>query len=330
MPDEVKEAAPAADTTKDTTASTSEAVSVSEGNSAAGGADAGSAKATAEGQTLLSGGDKQEGDKQVQAPADWPEDWRQKLAGESKEDLKTLSRYGGPTGVWNAFKAMRAKMASGELKAVTEFPAEGDDKAKAEWRKANGIPETADGYEPKVDGLVFGDADKPMLDSFKAHAFGKNWTPAQFNEALGWYAAEQEQIKARRDEADATFRQEAEDKLRSEWGNEFRGNINAIKNVLASAPAEFGDRLMGARLADGRLFGDDPAALRWLASLAREINPAMTLVPNGSADIGKSIETELAEIRRISRETPDKLTPALEKRQTELIAAQMKLQSRAA
>jgi hypothetical protein len=80
------------------------------------------------------------------------------------------------------------------LKAVADFPANGDDKAKAEWRKERGIPDSAEGYEPKVEGLVFGEADKPMVDSFKQHAHSKNWTPDQFNEALGWYAAEQEAI----------------------------------------------------------------------------------------------------------------------------------------
>lgn len=264
------------------------------------------------------------------APADWPTDWREKLAGGDEKTLKQLQRYSAPADIWNKARALEQKVSSGELKANSPFPADGDDKAKTEWRKANGIPDKPEAYEPKVEGLVFGDADKAMLDSFKQHAHGKNWSPAQFNEALGWYAAEQAQIKARQDAADEAFRSEASDKLHGEWGPEYRPNINAIKNMLASAPDGFADNLLGARLADGKLLGDHPEALKWLASLSREINPAATLVPPGTTNAGKSVQDELNEIRRVSREEPHKLTPAMEARQIELIAVLDKINARAA
>lgn len=265
------------------------------------------------------------------APAKFPEDWRQQMADGDEAGVKLLTRYTSPNAFLAAHRALQAKMSSGEVKAVSEFPAGGDDAAKAEWRKQNGVPETKDGYEPKVEGLVFGEADKPMLDSFREYAFGKNYTPAQFNDALGWYAAEQESIKARQAEADDKFREASRDKLYSEWGaQDFRNNLNGVKNMLATAPEGFSDRLLGARLADGRLLGDDPAALKWLAGLSRELNPGATLVPPGTADVGKSIEGRLNEIRQMTRETPDKITPAIEAEQTRLIEALAKTRSRAA
>lgn len=301
-------------------------------------ADAGAGGAGKDGATLLAaGGDAGADAGKTNIPVEFPEDWRNKLAGDNAEAIKTLSRYTSPKAFFDAHMALRTKMSAGELKAVTPFPTDGDDAAKATWRKENGIPEKADGYEPKVDGLVFGDADKPMLDSFKAHAFGKNWSPAQFNEALGWYANEQQQIKARQDTADETFRSESKDSLYTEWGpQDFKANINAVKNLLSSAPTDFADRLLGARLAPaagesvGKLLGDDPGALKWLSSLAREMNPAATLVPPGTSDAGKSVQDELNEIRRVTRETPEKVTPAMEKRQTDLIAVMDKMKSRAA
>ncbi len=260
------------------------------------------------------------------------DDWREQLSGGNKDDLKTLNRYSSPAGVWNALKAMRAKMSAGELKAVSEFPADGDDAAKAKWRKDNGIPESAEAYEPKVDGLVFGDADKPMLDSFKAHAFTKNWTPAQFNEALQWYAAEQESAQSRVAEQDEQFRTEARDSLYAEWGpQDFRRNVNAVQNMFAAAPEGLRDRIFGARLADGRLAGDDPEFLKFFAQLARENNPAATLVP-ANADAAKSVSDELASIRKLRREDPDKYDQdkTLQARELELLSAQSKMKSRAA
>lgn len=302
------------------------------------GADAGAGKDAGAGggkdATLLAGaGDAGANADKANIPVEFPEDWREKLAGENKDDLKTLSRYTQPKALWDALKSMRTKLSAGELKAVSAFPAEGDDAAKATWRKENGIPDTAEAYEPKIEGLVFGDADKPMLESFKQHAHGKNWSPAQFNEALGWYAAEQQQIKARQDAADETFRGEARDALYAEWGpQDFKGNINAVKNLLSSAPTGFADRLLGARLADGKLLGDDPNALKWLSSLAREMNPAATLVPPGTSDAGKSVTAELEAIREKRRNDPagydaDKKTQA---RELELLEVVQKMKSRAA
>lgn len=285
----------------------------------------------ADGGTILATGDAAVDTTKANIPVEFPEDWREKLAGENKDDLKTLSRYTQPKALWDALKSMRTKLSAGELKAVSAFPAEGDDAAKLAWRKENGIPEKAEAYEPKVDGLVFGDADKPMLDSFKQHAHGKNWSPAQFNEALGWYANEQQQIKARQDAADETFRGEARDALYTEWGpQDFKANLNAVKNLLSSAPTGFADRLLGARLADGKLLGDDPNALKWLSSLAREMNPAATLVPPGTSDAGKSVTAELEAIREMRRSDPNKYDAdkKLQARELELLDVQLKMQKR--
>ena len=42
---------------------------------------------------------------------------------------------------------------------------------------------------------------------------------------------------------------------------------------------------MGGRTADGYRVGDDPHVLRWLAGLAREMNPAATLLPAGTVGV---------------------------------------------
>lgn len=266
------------------------------------------------------------------APADFPADWRTKLAGEDKSFLKRLDRFTSPAELAKSYRALEQRLSSGELKKA--LPENATAEELTTWRKENGVPEKVEDYkiEPPA-GFVFGDADKPMLDSFKTHAHGKNWTPGQLNQAVEWYAKEQEQIIARQAEKDDTFRQTARDSLYTEWGApDFRRNLNAINNLLATQPADFKDRLMGARLADGRLLGDDPAALKWLANLSREINPAATLVPVGTSDPGRSVDDRLAEIRKFRQENPDKYDAdkPMHAEELQLLVAQGKMKGRAA
>jgi hypothetical protein len=63
--------------------------------------------------------------------------------------------------------------------------------------------------------------------------------------------------------------------------------------LLDRAPAGVKDLLAGARLSDGTLLGSHAGALRWLSSLAREINPAATVVPGAGAGGAASIDDEI-------------------------------------
>jgi len=258
---------------------------------------AASAPAAASGTLIDAATTDDAADKPVAIPADWPADWRAKVAGDNKAALKTLDRFASPADMYKALEAARAKISSGEVKKA--LPDNPTDKELADWRKDNGVPEKPEEYKiepPK--GFVFGDADKPLLDTFTAHAHKANWSPKQLNEAVAWYVDQQETIRARQEESDSTFQQQAGDALRQEWGNDFRANINSVKNLLSGAPQGFTDRLFGGRMADGKKIGDDPEALKFLAGLAREINPAATLVP-ASGNPMRGIADRMAEIQKM-------------------------------
>lgn len=342
MPDDVRPDAQGNETTTTTTGAQAAPVSVSGATQAAsptpapaGGAGATPAtEAAASPQTLLSADGKD--DKAVAAPADWPDDWRQKLAGEDKALLKQLDRLGSPADLFKSYRALQQKISSGELKAAgTPYPEKGTDEEKAAWRKENGVPDKAEDYKiepPK--GFVFGDADKPSLESFQKYAHALNWTPAQLNQAVAWYASEQEQIIARQQQEDGAFRQKAEDDLRSEWGNNYRQNINAVQNLLSSAPTGLSDRLLSARLADGRLLGDDPVALKWLAGLSREVNPVATLSP-AVGDPSKTMTARKAELEALIKDRRSVYyrgndAAKLQTEYRDILAAEERMKSRAA
>ena len=247
--------------------------------------------------TLLSGADTA-ADKVAAAPADWPADWREKLAGDDKKALEQLKRYSAPTDMWAKTRSLEQKLSSGEYKRDVPKPEKPED-LKA-WRAERGIPETPDGYKIELpNGVILSESDKPVVDAFAAQMHEKNWDNAKVNEALSWYYAEQERQLAVRAEADGQFKQVAEDELRGEWGQEYRANMTAVKNLVAGMPEGVAANLLGGRTANGQRIGDSPAMIRWLAQISRELNPAATLLPNVGGDAGKSITDRIADIEKM-------------------------------
>lgn len=274
-------------------------------------------------------------DKQSAAPADFPEDWRQKLAGEDEKALKRLERFKSPKDVFTAYRALEAKMSSGEVKS--SLPDDASEEEIAAYRKDHGIPETPDGYlEALPSGVVVGDDDREMMNSFLEKVHAKNASPEFVSEAIDWYYQTQEESIAAQAEADKQRRQEAEEELRAEWGAEYRSNINSIKAFLETAPASedgtaLSELLLGARLADGTPLGDHPSALRWLAKLADEANPAGFVAPGVAGNQADTIESEITEIEktmRTNRKAYDK-DQKMQERYLQLLDARDKLKQRA-
>lgn len=231
-----------------------------------------------------------------EAPSDWVPDWREKMAAGDADELKALQRYKSPVDVNKARREAVKRISSGEMKA--KLAPDATPEQLTAWRKDNGIPEKAEGYLEKLpDGLVIGDADKPMLASYLEKVHGKNASPEVVAETLNWYYGEQERLAAEQVKADKEYQKVSTDALREEWGPEFRANINSINAFLDTAPATddgkpLRDLLMEARLGDGTKFGSNPAALKWLARLANEANPAGFVSPGDGRSQTESLETE--------------------------------------
>lgn len=271
-------------------------------------------------------------DKVAVAPADWPDDWRAKVAGEDAKELARLQRMGSPADVWKAYRALEAKISSGQLKAAPKPDATPEELAA--WRKDNGLPDSPDGYKPELpNGMVPGEAEMPLIGGFQKTAHELGMTPEQFNKTLSWYFAEQDAAKAAAYEADKAFRTEAEEALRAEWGPAYRAEVKGIANFMeANAPSGLADVLFNARTADGKLIGDHPEMLRWLNSLARTVNPLATLVPAGTADPMKAGEARIAEIEQMMRTDAQAYwkNPAVQTEYGKLLEARQAMRERAA
>lgn len=220
----------------------------------------------------------------------WPDNWRALVAGDDEKVAKQLDRFTDPKAVVTAYRALQQKLSSGEYTSKLAPDAKPEDVKK--WRAENGIPDEAKGYE-LPDGLVVGDADKPLIDAMLTSMHAKNLPKDAVKAIVADYYKQQEALAAQRAEQDADNDTAAKETLIAEWGADYKRNANAIKSLLESAPEGIKDKIMGARLADGKAAVHDADFMRWLAQLSREINPVASVVPAG-ADQATAIADELA------------------------------------
>jgi hypothetical protein len=225
------------------------------------------------------------------APRDWATLRTQYAKGDEKLE-KRLARYSSPEAVIDALIAAQAKISSGSLKSV--LPEKATPEQLAEWRAENGVPAKPEDYDTTLsNGMVVGEDDKPFVDKFTKQAHDLNMSQPQVQKVLEWYYADRENQVAEMRQADSANRAESEEAMRGEWGSEYKLNINLINGLLDTAPAGLKDKLFGARLADGTPLGDSPDALRWLANMARTVNPVATVAPGAGANAAQAIDTEL-------------------------------------
>jgi hypothetical protein len=227
-------------------------------------------------------------------PADWPADWRDKLAGADKDLLKQLGTLGSPQDLFKSYREMQKKLSSGEYKKATQAPGkDATPEQIAEYRKENGIPDKPEAYDTTLDnGLVIGAQDKPIVDAFLKEMHAANAPNAVVKSALNAYFKIAEDQRANMSNRDNEVYDGAAEALRKEWGPEFKRNQNAIAAYVETLPEGFRDNLIGARLADGSKLLGNPEGIKFIYNLAKESNPAITVVP-GSANPGKTIEEEI-------------------------------------
>lgn len=226
--------------------------------------------------------------------ATWPDDWRDQMGGGDDKAMAALKRYNSPQAVANALLAAQQKIKSGEYKKG--LGAKATPEEIAEFRKEYGIPDKPDGYEmPK--GIEVGEVDKPIVDSILAKAHAKNWTPDQAKEAVSLYFDAKEQEATQAAEADAQYLEQGIDNLRAKYGNEYRGNINGLKNWMSTEwPKGMMEAVLGGRGADGRVLGANPEFMDFLVTLMKEISPQASLGLPGAEEGGKALLDRKTEI----------------------------------
>lgn len=205
-----------------------------------------------------------------------PDNWRElglEGAGLNKDQReradKLIKRYGSLGGLVKALVEKDDMIRSGKIKR--DMPDPKDEKAMAEWRKDQGIPDDPTGYqlsENVTKRLV--DEDKPLISSFTEFAHAKNLSPAAVDAAAEWYVEMNEKAMEVQSAADASAGEECEDALRDNWSrDEFKGNLSLAKRFIGDAGG-IGDAWTEARLPDGRKLGSIPEFVMWASDRGRE------------------------------------------------------------
>lgn len=239
--------------------------------------------------------------------ATWREDWRETMAGGDAKELERLKRFNDPNALFKSYRALEQKLSTGELKA--QLPPDATPEQLTEYRKANGIPETPDGYLKDLpSNIILGEEDKVLYADFAKEMHDANASPKEVHTALGWYHKYAEKLQIADAKARADFRRQAEDTLRADTGKDYHETIERGGEVLAMAPEEIRPLLQNALLpeytkADGTkvpsvALGDHPDVIKWLSSISRELNPARTLAPAGVGGAAGTVNDEIAAIEK--------------------------------
>lgn len=228
-------------------------------------------------------------------------DWREPIAGDDKKFLSTLQRYDKPGDLGNAFREQRTTISTSQMqKPLGDDPTEDDVKA---YREANGIPlEAVDYLKNLPDGLVVGEDDTEYMSDFMGVLHGLNAPPKYAHAVIKWYngfAESQQDAQAELDNQQST---ETNDLLRTDWGSDYRANINLVNGMIAATfGKEAAEQLLNGRYQDGRAFMNDPAVLKGFAEIARKLNPIMEIGPPGT-DHSTTMNDEIAELEKFMRD----------------------------
>jgi hypothetical protein len=158
-----------------------------------------------------------EGSAMPDATPVWPEDWQAQMTGGDEKAQKHIGRYASPPEVYKALTAAQQKIRSGEvINPLPENPTEEDLKA---YREARGIPEEPGKYDLNLgDGVVVGEEDQPLVDSFLKEAHDGNLDPATVNRVVKWWYNNREEQMDALGVLDEEKKAQCEDDLRNEWG----------------------------------------------------------------------------------------------------------------
>jgi hypothetical protein len=182
--------------------------------------------------------------------------------------------------VKNYFNA-QDRIRAGEIS--NGLPENPNEEQLSEWRAANDVPLSPDGYDVKMDdGLVLGDDDLRIIDSIYPIAHELN-VPASTMSALANAMIKGREFEQEsRSQQDGVQTQQAVQQLKTAWGQDYQTNLNVVEGLTSQLPESVRDEFKQARLADGRAVFNSPEMMVFFADIARKLNPAATVVPNAN------------------------------------------------
>lgn len=204
---------------------------------------------------------------------------------------------------------------------------------RAEYRKALGVPEAIEGYNPhRPEGRQLNELEISLEKQFLADALANDMTPAQANAALKVYYDAQANVAKLADDAAKKHEAEAETELRALHGSDYTANIELLKRFAGETLGPQFSDIMTMRLDDGRPLIAHVPLVNLLIDVARERADGGSLVLGNtghSVDVDKRINEIMGYLTGTSQQQADYKSGKFEKELNELMAAQARRQGAA-
>jgi hypothetical protein len=241
--------------------------------------------------------------------AAWPENWRDQLAGSDDKLKGLLGRYTTPDAFAKAFKELRTaydsrKPAKGEDPG--ELPENPTDEQLAAYRKAKGVPDKPEDYEFEIQqDRELGDNEYEIFMDFAKAMHGQNVPKDIVKGISSWFLDYQEVVAQKAADIAYNARQETEEKLRAEWGGDYRANVNLMSNVLQEHLGSEANAFLSKTFTDGSRLGDNETFVRLMAEISRKVGGSSAeLYTTDVNTSGKGLETRRAELMKMMND-PD-------------------------
>lgn len=283
--------------------------------------------------TLDSGGDPPAdpdlGDGELKTFREW-------LAGGDANKLKTLERYKSKDAIAKGYWDLRSKVREPGEKNAKGAPAltlqDGASEADiAAFREANSIPAEAKDYPAAFrEDYKATEADKAILGQFKEFAHQSNMLPSEAAKALTWY---QDFAQLQRQQLDGRMAQrenETRAALQAEWGNDYKGNINAAVHLMnVTSGEDAATELLGLRLSDGTRLQDNKTFVKMMAQLGGDYFGGIQIVRGDIETTAKSLQEQIDEgMKLMDTDRAKYNSPEHQEKMSKLFAQKEKLAGR--
>lgn len=223
------------------------------------------------------------------------------MSGGDADVLKELERYDSPKAVNDARRAAAKQISSVGLR-VQPPAADATPEQIAQYRKDMGIPDKPEAYA-MPEGLVIGDADKPLVGSYTKYAHENNMTPAEVQKNLKWWQGEQVRLAQETIRLDTDYKNANTAKLAEKWGGDTQRNVKHVEDMLDGLGIK--KSIMEARGPDGRPLGANAETIFALANLAFKLNPIVSAGYSGNAAGASAANAELEALVKMRKEGGD-------------------------
>lgn len=210
-----------------------------------------------------------------------PENWTNALG----DDFQSLSKFRSIEDVAKSYKNLESVL--GKKSGMVTVPNENSSDADiAEFRKAMGVPESADNY--KFDDILKdATVDETQLNNFKQLAHELNIPESVAAKLVEYDMQRFESMNEQVEQLQQQKQQENLEALKSEWGNNFQKELSKAANVVRTIG---GEEMINSDLAN------NPEFIKFANKISGLFSEDKFVDGQNSNAIGESVQSKLDSI----------------------------------